>query len=189
MLAGDEVGNSQGGNNNAYCQDNEIGWVDWSGLRRQGDDMTEFVGGLTRLRKRFPQLRPRHWLEGKKADGTLRRAVAAPRRRRDDRGGLEFSRRAFPLLRAGAAGRRAASRCFMVLNAAPDAIEVTLPAWPGVAHWSRVLDTATGLVLAEDGAEAAERQAHGAAALDPGVRGQAMSERAPRFGPLITRTA
>ena len=32
LLAGDEVGNSQSGNNNAYCQDNEIGWVDWSGL-------------------------------------------------------------------------------------------------------------------------------------------------------------
>ena len=30
LLAGDEVGNSQGGNNNAYCQDNPIGWVDWS---------------------------------------------------------------------------------------------------------------------------------------------------------------
>ena len=34
MLAGDEVGNSQNGNNNAYCQDNEIGWVDWAGLSR-----------------------------------------------------------------------------------------------------------------------------------------------------------
>ena len=31
LLAGDEVGNSQNGNNNAYCQDNAIGWVDWSG--------------------------------------------------------------------------------------------------------------------------------------------------------------
>ena len=40
LLAGDEVGNSQSGNNNAYCQDNEIGWVDWSGLGREGDDMT-----------------------------------------------------------------------------------------------------------------------------------------------------
>ena len=70
VLAGDEVGNSQGGNNNAYCQDNEIGWVDWSGLKRQGDNMTEFVGGLARLRKRFAQLRSRHWLEGKKADGS-----------------------------------------------------------------------------------------------------------------------
>jgi pullulanase/glycogen debranching enzyme len=30
MLAGDEVGHSQGGNNNAYCQDNETGWIDWA---------------------------------------------------------------------------------------------------------------------------------------------------------------
>ena len=35
MLAGDEVGNSQSGNNNAYCQDNEIGWVDWDDLGRE----------------------------------------------------------------------------------------------------------------------------------------------------------
>ena len=56
MLAGDEVGNSQGGNNNAYCQDNEIGWVDWS-KRGSDDDMTDFVGDLTELRRRFPQLR------------------------------------------------------------------------------------------------------------------------------------
>ena len=69
ILAGDEAGNSQGGNNNAYCQDDEIGWVNWSGLGND-DDMTEFVGGLTRLRQRFPQLRSRHWLEGRKADGT-----------------------------------------------------------------------------------------------------------------------
>ena len=36
LLAGDEVGNSQNGNNNAYCQDNEIGWVDWSKRRQRG---------------------------------------------------------------------------------------------------------------------------------------------------------
>ena len=43
MLAGDEVGNSQNGNNNAYCQDNPIGWVDWSALGRDDDDMTGLV--------------------------------------------------------------------------------------------------------------------------------------------------
>ena len=36
ILAGDEVGNSQSGNNNAYCQDNEIGWIDWSRPRPRG---------------------------------------------------------------------------------------------------------------------------------------------------------
>ena len=52
ILAGDEAGNTQGGNNNAYCQDNEIGWVNWSGLGN-GDDMTEFVGGLIALAPAF----------------------------------------------------------------------------------------------------------------------------------------
>src|SRR5262249_10615366 len=41
LLAGDEIGNSQGGNNNAYCQDNETGWVDWSRLRNEDDNMSE----------------------------------------------------------------------------------------------------------------------------------------------------
>ncbi|MER5173020.1 glycogen debranching protein GlgX [Thioclava kandeliae] len=48
LLSGDELGNSQGGNNNAYCQDNEIGWIDWTSAR---DDLIDCVGALTRLRK------------------------------------------------------------------------------------------------------------------------------------------
>src|SRR5436305_15033836 len=55
ILAGDEVGNTQSGNNNAYCQDNEIGWVGWEGLGREGDDLSDFVGHMTSLRTRFPQ--------------------------------------------------------------------------------------------------------------------------------------
>ena len=47
LLAGDEVGNSQNGNNNAYCQDNLIGWVDWSGLGRAGEDMCDLIAQLT----------------------------------------------------------------------------------------------------------------------------------------------
>ena len=63
VLAGDEVGNSQGGNNNAYCQDNEIGWVDWSGLDDPARDIGRLIERLATLRKSFPQLRPRHWVE------------------------------------------------------------------------------------------------------------------------------
>jgi isoamylase len=70
LLAGDEVANSQAGNNNPYCQDNEVGWVDWSGLGHHGEDLTDFIGQLSELRRRFPQLRPRHWLIGKRDDGT-----------------------------------------------------------------------------------------------------------------------
>ena len=109
ILAGDEVGNSQDGNNNAYCQDNEIGWVEWSGLGT-ADDMTEFVGGLTRLRRRFPQLRLAALAGGQKRRWRARRAVAAARRRRDEGGGLEFRRRPLPRLRAGRdRGRRRAA--------------------------------------------------------------------------------
>ena len=48
LLAGDEFGNSQGGNNNAYCQDNEISWVDW---QRQDPDLVAFVAKVTEIRK------------------------------------------------------------------------------------------------------------------------------------------
>jgi glycogen operon protein len=48
ILAGDEFGNSQGGNNNAYCQDNEISWLDWSKMR---PELVETVSALSKLRK------------------------------------------------------------------------------------------------------------------------------------------
>ena len=51
ILAGDEVGNSQSGNNNAYCQDNETGWVSWDNLGKEGEDLTDFIGQLTELRE------------------------------------------------------------------------------------------------------------------------------------------
>lgn len=48
LLAGDEFGNSQGGNNNAYCQDNEIGWLDW---HSSDENFLRFVGRLAKMRK------------------------------------------------------------------------------------------------------------------------------------------
>ncbi len=59
MLAGDEAGNSQGGNNNAYAQDNPIGWVNWD---RPDKALAAFVARLTRLRRDHPVLRQRLFL-------------------------------------------------------------------------------------------------------------------------------
>ncbi|MCG8425861.1 MAG: glycogen debranching protein GlgX, partial [Chromatiales bacterium] len=56
FLAGDEFGRSQGGNNNAYCQDNEISWLDWT-LLEENRDLFEFFKGMIGLRKRCSQLR------------------------------------------------------------------------------------------------------------------------------------
>jgi glycogen operon protein len=62
LLAGDELGRTQRGNNNAYCQDNEISWVDWS-LTRGEDDLTELVASLCRLRLRTPALHRRRFFD------------------------------------------------------------------------------------------------------------------------------
>ena len=63
ILAGDEFGNSQGGNNNAYCQDNEVGWVSWSGFRKE-QELFRFVKTLIALRKIHPVLHNKIPLRG-----------------------------------------------------------------------------------------------------------------------------
>jgi isoamylase len=68
LLAGDEVLRSQRGNNNAWCQDNEIGWFDWA-LVESNREMLRFVTGLIALRKRHPSLKRRRFLSGRPRDG------------------------------------------------------------------------------------------------------------------------
>ncbi|UYN95544.1 MAG: glycogen debranching protein GlgX [Enhydrobacter sp.] len=66
LLAGDEFGRTQQGNNNAYCQDNEISWVDWKLAETPaGREMTEFTARLVGLRHRHPILRCAQFLHGK----------------------------------------------------------------------------------------------------------------------------
>ena len=61
LLAGDEMGRTQGGNNNAYCQDNAVSWIDWD---RTDDELLAFTRRLVSLRARHPVLRRTHWLVG-----------------------------------------------------------------------------------------------------------------------------
>ena len=63
LLAGDEFGNSQGGNNNAYAQDNESGWLDWDGLSAD-PDFCEQVRELVHLRRELPLLRIDEYVHG-----------------------------------------------------------------------------------------------------------------------------
>jgi glycogen operon protein len=68
ILAGDEVLRTQGGNNNAYCQDNEISWFDWR-LIDANRDMLRFTREMIALRRRHPNLRRRYFLTGRPAAG------------------------------------------------------------------------------------------------------------------------
>jgi isoamylase len=66
ILAGDEFGRTQGGNNNAYCQDNETSWIDWSlAASPDGRALAAFVGRLAALRHRHAVLRCDHYLHGR----------------------------------------------------------------------------------------------------------------------------
>ena len=62
ILAGDEMGRTQQGNNNAYCQDNEISWLDWEGLHSHSE-LFRFFKLLIAFRKRHSLLRGRHFFE------------------------------------------------------------------------------------------------------------------------------
>jgi isoamylase len=71
LLAGDELGRTQSGNNNSYCQDNEISWVDWE-VTPARTDLIEFAAALSALRKAHPVFRRRRFFSGQaggSADG------------------------------------------------------------------------------------------------------------------------
>ena len=69
LLAGDRMGRTQGGNNNAYCQDNEISWLNWN-LPKENAALLEFVRELMTFRHEHPVLRRRKWFQGQSTHGS-----------------------------------------------------------------------------------------------------------------------
>jgi isoamylase len=67
LLGGDEIGRTQQGNNNAYCQDNEISWYDWENV---DEELLEFTRTLIRIRHRHPVFRRRRWFKGRPIHGS-----------------------------------------------------------------------------------------------------------------------
>lgn len=73
VLGGDEIGRTQLGNNNAYCQDNETSWYDWIGA---DEDMLAYTKELIRVRRQHPVFRRRRWFEGRSVTGSDRNDIA-----------------------------------------------------------------------------------------------------------------
>ena len=141
LLAGDEVGNSQNGNNNAYCQDNKIGWVDWSGIGQDGEDMTGLIAKLAKLRRDYPQLRGREWLKGQFADGGFDVMWLRPDALEMTAEDWKFPNGrfiAYVLASTDAKGTPLA----IVLNAAPETIDFVLPRVQQCETWLMELNTA-----------------------------------------------
>jgi len=140
VLAGDEVGNRQNGNNNAYCQDNPTGWIDWSGLHH-ADDNTDLIAELTALRRRFAQLRPRRWVEGHRADGSFGVLWLTPQASEMTEADWNFPEGRF-LSYVLAPVEEGQSSLYIVLNTAVETIAFTLPQLDAYRRWMALLDTA-----------------------------------------------
>ena len=140
LTAGDEFGRSQRGNNNAYCQDNEISWLDW-GLLETNRDLFRFTKLLIAFHTAQPVLGHRDYLTGE-VRGPLQRPdvawhgveLGAP-----DFGGAS---RSIAMHLAGEHAPRPGSDVYLAANAWDGDLHFALPAPPPGRHWLRVVDTA-----------------------------------------------
>lgn len=149
LLAGDEFGRTQNGNNNAYCHDDEIGWIDWS-IDERGKELTAFVEKLIFLRQHLPVLRRNRFLTG---DYNPVLDVSDVRWLDADGADLTAERWEDPTLRTFAMaidGRAQASgiprpasdtTLLLLFNADHREQDFFMPSIPGPQQWTRLLDT------------------------------------------------
>jgi len=153
ILGGDELGRTQCGNNNAYCQDNEISWFDWE---RLDSDLLGFVTRLIRLRRDHPVFRRRRFFQGVQilSDQLTDIAWFKPdggQMSADDwRNGYARSLGVFlngdEIAAPDPRGRRLHDDSFFLLfNAHDQGLRFTLPRGPYGRRWMRILDTADPL--------------------------------------------
>jgi len=151
ILGGDEMGRTQGGNNNAYCQDNEISWLDWE-LDDARRDLLEFTRRAAALRRDHPLFRRRKFFQGQKIRGSELKDVRWLRpdgEEMDDADWATHFVRSFAMLLGGDAmmewndeGERVSDDSFLLcFNAAPEPVGFVLPRTPTPERWEPVLDT------------------------------------------------
>ena len=163
LLAGDELGRTQQGNNNSYCQDNEIAWVDWEAAAKHSD-LIDFVAALSALRKAHPVFRRRRFFSGQAgASGDGQRDIVwlspSGAEMTDSDWNSGYARALAVCVNGDAItepdprGERITDADFILLiNAHSAPVTFTVPDGLGSpdASWQVVVDTGTGLV--HDGA-------------------------------------
>jgi isoamylase len=149
LLAGDEFSRTQKGNNNAYCQDNDISWVSWEHGDRERR-LIDFVRKLTGLRHKYPVLRRARWLTGQFSEELGVKDVAwinatgeEMRQEHWDDGNV----RCFGMLLDGRAQETGIRRrgelatLLIIFNPWQDMVKFTLPAAPEGGGWTLLADT------------------------------------------------
>ena len=149
LLAGDEIGRTQQGNNNAYCQDNPISWVDWE-LDERDEALKRFVGKLAQIRRDFPILRRERFLTGAWNEHLQVHELTwltPTGTEMQDENWRDRNARAFGLIldgRAQTSGlrKRGLDRTlYLIVNAHHDPIAFTLPKLAGGTGWTMLIDT------------------------------------------------
>ena len=149
LVAGDEFGRTQQGNNNAYCQDNEISWVDWE-IGAKGRGLIDFVTLATGLRQHFPILRRRRFLtEAYNEELDIKELTwVNPGGGEMQQGDWEASAQCIGLMLDGRAQpsgirkRGEDATLLLIYNAWHDVVEFTLPSQGGEARdWTLMIDT------------------------------------------------
>jgi glycogen operon protein len=133
LLSGDEMGRSQGGNNNAWCQDNAISWIDWSDLERNRD-LFRFFCNLIAFRQYHALLRPRHF-EGEES-GERRLTWHGRELNRPDWSKSSRS------LGMHLQGQPDETEIYLIANAAVETVVFALPEAEPRGPWRRFIDTA-----------------------------------------------
>jgi isoamylase len=144
LLMGDEVGRTQNGNNNAYCQDNEITWLNWKGVSARDRAFMEFLRGVMRIRKRYRLLRSNRFLHGEPIDDDGTRSVIWFR---PDGHEMEPSSWADDAAKVvGLVLSDATTRLLILVNAYHEAIDFKLPYSGLAAAWRLRIDAGAGRI-------------------------------------------
>jgi isoamylase len=149
LLAGDEFGRTQQGNNNAYCQDDEISWLNWD-LQEKGSHLIDFVKRLNDLRHRYPILRRDRFLTGEYIEELGVKDVTwinANGIEMEDKQWGDSGMRCFGMLLDGRAQKSGIRKLgeevtlLMIINGHTDVVEFALPKCAGGRAWSLLIDT------------------------------------------------
>jgi glycogen operon protein len=150
LLAGDEFARTQQGNNNAYCQDNEISWVNWDKIGPEGKAQTTFVRKLTMLRNALPVLRRNRYLDAtfdEKLGVKALTWINATGTEMDEGNWQDANLRCFGMLMDGRGQSSGIKRpaddvtLLMVMNSHSDMVQFTLPAFARGKWWIALVDT------------------------------------------------
>ncbi|HET7100845.1 MAG TPA: glycogen debranching enzyme GlgX, partial [Terriglobia bacterium] len=157
LLSGDEISRTKKGNNNSYCQDNDISWLDWN-LDAPRRELQEFTRSIIKLFRKHPALRRRHFFYGRKIRGSEVKDLTWFRPDGHEMNGEDWNNpeaRCFGLRLAGNAMDEVDENgnplvddtLLIILNSHHEPVDFTLPADQGVQpEWELLLDTreATG---------------------------------------------